>query len=80
MSERMTMNNEGKWTHVCPAEIVDRFKGTEFDKHKARAAAIEWLSGLRIRIGDVVWLPDANTGELLSFTKTAEGMSPSKPS
>lgn len=57
--------------HQCPEEICRRLgNGSETEKAKARAEAIEWLKAQRIEMGDTVLMPDPQTGALTSFRQT----------
>lgn len=56
--------------HRCPQDIFRMFD-EERTKPGGRRAAIDWLKQQDVRPGDVVWIPDADTGEAVSFTKEA---------
>lgn len=55
----------------CPANILKLFEGDEEAKMVARARAIEWLEGLwpTLRAGDVVMVPDPETGLSTPYVK-----------
>ncbi len=49
------------------------FEGaTEEQKSTARVLAIAWVDYQRTRTGDIVWMPDPDTGELMSMTATRD--------
>lgn len=52
----------------CPENILRLFDFDEKSKRKGRKKAIEWAEKLTLEKGDIVWMPDAETGVLLSFT------------
>ena len=62
--------------HVCPPEISSAFRGaSEQLKRALRRSVILWLVSIHdeIRPGDVVMVPDPDTGELVEVHKaTAE--------
>jgi hypothetical protein len=43
-----------------PKAITDLFK---IDPFEARVKAVEWMSTIHLKPGDVVWMPNAETGE-----------------
>lgn len=58
--------------HRCPEHLVRLFDtSNEKQKRRARAAVIKWLEGIRTSMlpGDVVLLPDPNTGVLMSWER-----------
>lgn len=56
-------------THRCPEDIVRLFDvdGGEPAKRVARVRAIEWLEAQTLGPGDVVFMPNPNTGVMESW-------------
>lgn len=61
--------------HHCPEHVLRLFDRNE-TRAEGRRQAVEWMKSISHQVanGDVVMLPDAETGELIAFTKTAEGV------
>lgn len=57
----------------CPANILALFDGDETSKREGRARAIAWAKTQfpDMQVGDVIFMPDPNTGELMSLTKSS---------
>jgi hypothetical protein len=61
---------------ICPKRIFDLFKTRDEEKlGEARAMALEWIQAniSELELGGEVILPDPETGEPISWTKTTEG-------
>lgn len=60
----------------CPDDILALFDRDD-TKPDGRAKAIQWLKGIMpdIAVGDAVWIPDPETGELVRFVKEREMLS-----
>jgi hypothetical protein len=58
--------------HRCPASILALFD-REATKVEGRQKAIGWMKQMvaKISIGDAVWIPHPDTGELMRYVKDA---------
>ena len=54
--------------HRCP-EYIFRLFDRPNTKVAGRIAAITWLENQVVEIGDMVLMPDPDTGEVVSFSK-----------
>lgn len=54
--------------HRCPESIQSMFDHRA-GLAKARQAAVDWLKQQDVRIGDTVFMPHPETGELISYVK-----------
>ncbi len=50
----------------CPQPILDLFDNEETIS-LGRGTAIDWLDTLSLQTGDIVWMPDAATGQLVEL-------------
>ena len=48
----------------CPAEIVELFKESDDERIEGMRRAGDWVRGLTLERGDVVWLPRHEDGEM----------------
>ncbi len=53
-------------TYRCPLDIVDLFD-SEKTIDVGRGTAIDWLDTLSLKAGDIVWMPDGETGQLVEL-------------
>ena len=56
----------------CPERIVALFDYEE-TKEQGRRETLAWIESMigEMSVGDVIWIPNPETGELMSYTKTA---------